>query len=227
MNMVFSQPLFYIFFIYGASFLVMSYVVFHGIRNASAITLVTTYYALALFGLTHGTTELIDWIRFIVKITGNGEIEILKYLSQIFLIISFVVLLQFGVDLLTYRNENKRAFRLIPGILFLVFIVVLLIIKTNDIAKAGLIARHSFGFSGALLSGIALCSLANSMKAAVDSKVIKGLLVTAISFGVYAVVGGLIIQPIVGLPIQLFRAACALTIAISSFYILGIFKASE
>lgn len=64
------------------------------------------------------------------------------------------------------------------------------------------------------------------MKAAVEPKVIKGLLVTAIGFAVYAVVGGLIIKPIGGLPIQLFRAACAFTIAISSFYILGIFKAS-
>ena len=151
MNPVFSQALFYIFFIYGVSFLVMAYVVFHGIKNATAIALVTTYYALALFGLTHGITELIDLVRFIVKANGMVEIEAFKYLSQIFLITSFVVLLQFGVDLLTYRNDKRRAFRLIPGILVLVYLVVLVMVRTNDIAKAGLIARHSFGFAGALL----------------------------------------------------------------------------
>ena len=226
MNMILSEPLFYIFFIYGASFLVMSYVVFHGIKKATAITLINTFYALGLFGFTHAITELIDWVRFIFKIEGSGEIEILKYISQIFLIISFVILLQFGVNLLTYRNEKKGSFRLIPGILFVVYIVVLLIIKTNDISKAALIARYSFGFSGALLSGIALYNLANSIKAVGNSRLIKGLFVTAIGFVFYAVFGGLIIKPIAGLPIQLFRAACAFTIAISSFYILDVFKAS-
>jgi hypothetical protein len=225
--MVLSEPLFYIYFYYGVSFLVMSYVIFRGIKKATAITLITTFYALVLFGLTHGITELIDWVRFILKIAGTGEIEILKYLSQICLIISFVILLQFGVNLLTYRNEKKGVFRLIPGILFVVYIVVLFIIKTDDISKAGLIARYSFGFSGALLSGIALYNLANSMKAVGDSNLIKGLVVIAIGFALYAVFGGLIIKPIFGLPIQLFRAVCAFTIAISSFYILDVFKASE
>lgn len=47
------------------------------------------------------------------------------------------------------------------------------------------------------------------MRAVGNSKLIKGLLVSAIGFALYAVLGGLIINPIVGLPIQLFRAACA------------------
>ncbi len=227
MDMVLREPLFYIFFIYGASFLIMSYVVFRGIKKATAITLITTFYALVLFGITHGTTELIDWVRFIRKATGAGELEILKYLSQILLIISFVVLLQFGVNLLTYRNEKKGTFRLIPGILFVAYIVVLFLIKTDDISKAGLIARHTFGFSGSLLSGIALYNLANSMKAVGNPKLTKGLVVIAIGFAFYALFGGLVINPVVGLPVQLFRAACAFTIAISSFYILDVFKASE
>jgi hypothetical protein len=227
MSMVLSEPLFYIFFIYGVSFLVMSYVVFRGIRKATVITLITTFYALVLFGLTHGITELIDWVRFILKIVGTGEVEVLKYLSQIFLITSFVLLLQFGISLLTYKSERRAVLRFIPVLLFGVYIVVLLILNVNDVLTAGLIARYSFGFSGALLSGIALYSLANSMKAVGDSTLFKGLIVIAIGFALYAVFGGLIIKPIVGLPVQLFRAACAFTISISSFYILNVFKASE
>ncbi len=227
MDAVLREPMVYLYVIYGASFLVMSYVVFNGTKKATDITLITTFYALNLFGLTHGVAELIDWERFFLKATGTGEVEILKYLSQIFLIISFVVLLQFGVNLLTYRNERKGTFRLIPVILLLVYIIVLFIIKTDDISKAGLIARYTFGFSGALLSGVALYNLADSMKDVGNSKLIKGLVVAASGFALYSVFGGLIIKPIVGLPIQLFRAACALTIAISSFYVLDVFKASE
>lgn len=227
MNMVLREPLFYIDFIYGVSFLVMSYLVSHGIKKATDITLTATFYALVLFGLTHGITELIDWVIFILKIAGTGEIEILKYLSQTFLISSFVILLQFGVSLLTYRSEKAGVLRFIPLALFGLYFAALLITNVNDVFKAGLIARYSFGFSGALLSGIALYRLANLMKAVGNSKLIKGLVVAAIGFAFYAVFGGLIIKPIVGIPIQLFRTACAFTIAISSFYILDVFKASE
>ncbi len=227
MDRVLGETMFYIFPIYGISFLVMSYVVFRGIRKADAISIITTFYALALFGLTHGITELIDWIRFIVKVTGTGEVDILKYLSQIFLIISFVVLLQFGVNFLTYRNVKRGTFRLIPGALFVIYVAVLFIIKINDISKAGLIARHTFGFSGALLSGISFYYFANSTKTAGDSKLTKWLIVAAIAFALYAVFGGLVTKSVAGLPVQLFRATCAFTLAISSFHILDVFKESE
>jgi hypothetical protein len=227
MNSVFSESLFYIYFVYGVSFLVMSFVVLKGIKKATAISLITTFYALAAFGITHGITELIDWARFILKVSGHGEVVILKYLSQSMLIVSFAVLLQFAVNLFTYKSQQKASYRAIPSLLFVVYLLVLFITKTGDISKAALIARHGLGFSGALLSGIALFYLANSMKAVGDSTAIRGLLVSAIGFGLYAVFAGLIIQPIAGLPVQLFRAACAFTIAISSFYFLGVFEASE
>jgi hypothetical protein len=227
MSTLLHEPLFYIFFVYGMSFLVMAYVVLHGIRNATAITLVTTYYALALFGLMHGVTELVDWVRFIVKTTGNGEIAALKYASQVCLIASFVVLLQFGVNLLTYRSDKARVLRFAPGILFVVYLVALSMAGVNDILRAGLIARYSFGFAGALLSAIALAWLAQSLKDVLDTSVVNGLTMTAFGFGAYAVFGGLIIKPIGGLPIQLFRAACAFVVAWASFYILGIFKATH
>ena len=227
MNTLFNEPLFYIFFVYGLSFLIMAYVVFHGVKNATAMALVSSYYALALFGLTHGLTELIDWVRFIVKVTDKREIELLKYLSQGLLITSFVVLLQFGINLLTYANAKRRAFRFIPAVVFGAYLAGLLVTKTSDVLEAGLIARRSFGIAGSLLSGIGLFVLANSMKAVLESKVVKGLLVTGFGFCGYAVFGGLLIQPIAGLPIQLFRAGCAVAIAVSSFYFLGIFRAAE
>jgi hypothetical protein len=43
----------------------------------------------------------------------------------------------------------------------------------------------------------------------------------------YAVFGGLVVEPILGLPIQLFRAVCAFTIAVYSFAILEFLKVSK
>ncbi len=55
----------------------------------------------------------------------------------------------------------------------------------------------------------------------------NGLIVTGTGFVCYAVFGGLVVEPIPGLPIQLFRAGCALTIAVYSFTILEILKVSN
>jgi hypothetical protein len=227
MEKLIYEPLFYIFFVYGTSFLVMAFVVFRGIKKATSIALVNSYYALALFGLSHGLTELIDWARFIVKTTGSGEISALKYASQGLLIFSFVVLLQFGLNLLTYRSEKAAPLRMAPAILFMVYVVALAMMRVSDVAQAGLIARYTFGFAGALLSGVALFVLARTLREILDSAVVQGLMITGASFCLYAVVGGLVVKPVFGLPIQLFRAACAFTIAVSSFYILGIFKADH
>jgi hypothetical protein len=227
MNKVLTEPLFYIDLFYGISFLFMSFVVFEGTRKASSITFVTTFYMLAGFGLVHGLTELIDWVRFILKTSGAGEVEVLIILSQSCLITSFVLLLQFGVNLLTYRSEKKGVYRLLPALLFVAYIAYIFVAETSHIRTAGLIARRGFGFSGALLSGLAFFSLAKSMKVIGHPRLTNGLIVSGIGFVCYAVFGGLVVEPIVGLPIQLFRAVCAFTIAVCSFAILEIFKVSK
>ncbi len=227
MKQVLTAPLFYIYFIYGVSFLLMSFVVFHGTRKASSIAFVTAFHMLAAFGLVHGITELIDWLRFTLTASGAGEFGVLIILSQSFLITSFVLLFQFGVTLLTYRSEKKVIYRALPVILFIAYAAYILIAGTPHIREAGLIARRSFGFLGALLSGIAFFSLANSMKVIGNSRLTNGLVVTGIGFVCYAVFGGLIVEPIAGLPVQLFRAVCAFTIAVYSFSILEIFKVSK
>ncbi len=219
------EPLFYIFFIYGTSFLVMSYVVFHGIRKATSITLVKTFYALVIFGVLHGAAELTDWVRFIIHASGGGEVKALYYLSPALMFVSFVVLTQFGINLLTYKSGKKNILQLIPSVLVIAYICVIIAAKVRDVMAEALIARNGFGTFGALLSGVALLGLARSMKALGNKRLETGLAVSAAGFMLYAVFGGIIVNPVAGLPVQLFRAACALTIAASSFYILDVFKA--
>jgi len=227
MKQVLTEPLFYIDLIYGISFLLMSFVVFEGTRKASSIVFVPTFYMLGAFGFVHGITELIDWVSFILKTSGVGEFKLLTILSQSCLITSFVLLLQFGINLLTYKSEKKGIYRSLPALLLVAYIAYIFISETSHIRTAGLISRLGFGFSGALLSGIAFFSLAKSMKAIGNPRLTNGLIVTGIGFVCYAVFGGLLVEPILGLPIQLFRAVCAFTIAFYSFAILEILKVSK
>ncbi len=224
MNQVLTEPLFYIDLFYGLSFLLMSFVVFKEAAKPSSMVFVTTFYMLGGFGLFHGITELIDWVSFILKTSGAGEFEALNILSQSFLITSFVLLLQFGINLLTYESEKRSIYRLLPILLFVAYIFVT---ETSHIRTAGLIARRGFGFSGALLSGLALFRLAKSMKVIGHPRLTKGLIVTGIGFVCYAVCGGLAVEPILGLPIQLFRAVCALIITAYSFTVMEILKLSK
>ncbi len=227
MSQVLAEPLFYIDLLYGLSFLLMSFVVFEGTRKASSINFVPTFYILSGFGLVHGITELIDWVSFILKTSGAGEFKVLTILSQSCLITSFVLLLQFGINILTYKSEKKGIYRSLPVLLFVAYAAYVIFTETSHIRTAGLIARRGFGFSGALLSGIAFFSLAKSMKVTGQPRLTNGLIVTGIGFVCYAVFGGLAVEPILGLPIQLFRAVCAFTIAFYSFAILEILTVSK
>jgi hypothetical protein len=229
MNQVFTEPMFYVFMVYSASFLLMSFVVFHGIRRASSIAFVNTFYMLVGFGLVHGITELIDWLRFILKATGAGESLVLFILSESSLLTSFILLFQFGVTLLTYKSNNKNIYRSLTALIYIALAAYILVIEPTYMSLAGSrpIVRHTLGFPGSLLSGLAFFRLAYSMKVMGHPRLIKALVITGIGFVCYAVFGGLIVEPVAGVPVQLFRAACALTIAIYSFSILDIFKVSE
>jgi hypothetical protein len=224
MDKLFTAPLFYIYLIYGLSFLVMAYRIAGGMKRATSIALVSSFFMLVLFGVAHGVTEIIDWIRFINKTLGKPENPVLFYASPMLLIFSFVFLLQFGINLMTYKSGRKGVYRVIPVVLLVIFIAALFALGMSDISTIGLIGRYSFGFIGSAVSSIMLFRLGVMMKALGDRKLVQGLYLAAIGFACYAVFGGLLIAPVIGLPIQLFRAVCALTISIASSFILDVFK---
>ncbi len=227
MEKLIGEPLFYIFFIYGISFLLLAYLIIKGARAVSSVPLIIAFYMLAVFGFTHGVTEIVDWIRFIVKTLGVAEIRTLTYVSQIFLVVSFVFLLQFGINLLTYRSESKNVYRAIPLILVGIYGAAIVALGITDILRIGLIGRYSFGFAGALLSAVGLFAVSDTMKPLGNQKLNTALTIAAAGFICYAVFGGLIITPIAGIPIQLFRSACAVTIALASFSVIDIFNYVE
>ena len=227
MTTLFSDIRFYIYFIYGVSFLSMAVLVIAGIRRATSYTLVSSFWFLAAFGITHGITEIVDWTRFIEQTSGYSVNVGLLYTSKIFLIFSFVLLLQFGINVLTYKNSQSKRPRIIPTILVVVYLAALYFFKISDIRQAGLIARYSFGFVGSALSAISLIPLINTMKPLGNKKLNRGLIVLAVGLAAYAICGGLIVMPLFGVPIQLFRAICAFSIAVASVSILEIFKVNQ
>jgi two-component system phosphate regulon sensor histidine kinase PhoR len=227
MASLFSDIRFYIYFIYGISFLSMAALVITGITRATSYTLVASFWLLAAFGLTHGITEIVDWLRFIEQTSSSTSSVGLLYVSKIFLIFSYILLLQFGINVLTYKKTQSKSPRVIPTILVVVYLAALYVFHITDIRQAGLIARFSFGFVGSVLSAISLIPLINTMKPLGNKKLNRGLIVLAVGLAAYAICGGLIVTPVFGVPIQLFRAICAFSIAIASASILEIFRIKQ
>ena len=227
MTVLFTDPLCYVYFVYGVSFLIMAGLIVNGIARASSQTLVSSFTMLAAFGFTHGVTEMLDWVNYVRLKLGHAESTSLLYISQVLLIVSFVLLLQFGINILTYKNSQKKSPRLIPSMLVVFLLIVVYVAGISDIRSVARITRFSFGFTGSALSAIVLFRLIDTMRPLGNKKLNRGLAVAASSFVIYAICGGLIITSLFGLPIQLFRAICAFALAVSASSILDIFKVRE
>ncbi len=214
-----SEPLFYIYLVYGLSFLAVAFLVAKGAAGSTSIPLIAAFNMLALFGLAHGITEITDWIRFIRATNGAPEASALLWLSQAMLVLSFVLLLQFAVNLFTAQSSRGavRLLRAVPAVAAIGFVVYVLTTEMTSIRAIGLLGRYTFGFVSSVLAAIALVITAKTLSLLGDRGLVTALHVAAAAFACYAVFGGLIVQPIAGLPIQLFRSACALTIAVSCF----------
>jgi hypothetical protein len=226
MDKVIGEPLFYAYLIYGISFLLIGFLILKEAVGASSSPIIDAFYILAFFGIVHGLAELTDWVRFVRRSLGAGDIKALTYVSQGFLILSFVLLLQFGINLLTCQSAGKgvRALRVIPTFGLAIFLAAFVARGMSDVLAVGLLGRHGFGFTGSAVSAIALAVTAQRMKPLEDSKLVNGMRLAAAAFAFYAIVGGLLVQPIGGVPIQLFRSVCAVTIALSSFSVIDVFK---
>jgi hypothetical protein len=222
MQLLLGEPLFYIYFIYGVSFLVMAYLVAKGAAGSASVPLIGAFNMLALFGVMHGITELVDWIRFIRRTLGVPELAGLTWISQVCLILSFVTLLQFALGLFTAQSTSAAVplIRLLPATALIAFVVIILVRGTSDVLAIGLLGRYTFGFASALLASAGLALTARTLTVLGDRGLTRSLYVAAFAFSCYAVFGGLITKPISGVPIQLFRSACAVTIAFSAFSLL-------
>jgi hypothetical protein len=92
--------------------------------------------------------------------------------------------------------------------------------QMSDIRAIGLLGRHVFGPASALLASIAILRTAGILSLLGDRSLVRSLYLAATAFTCYAVFGGVIVTPIAGVPIQLFRSACAVAIAVSAFALL-------
>lgn len=233
-----------VFFLYGLVFVVMGLSIFFQPRSGSELRIGNTLWLLACFGLVHGANE---WLDMWSVIKGRGAL--LDIVSWFCLAVSYCLLFEFGRRLLKDQlagmsggrgSSGKYLKWYIPPLTGLLIFAVSLM--SDDVWKTGsTMVRYFIGFPGSLLTGVCLLLYyRDQIEKLKPLNVGMNFLGLCISFIIYSILGGLITQPghffpanilntgtfllTVGVPVQILRAAAAISVAYHTVSILRKFN---
>lgn len=235
----------FIFFVYGLSFFAMGLLLFVQPRHKSSFALADELWLLGWFGVVHGANEFLDmWA--LIRQTRVPGLDLAKFFT---LAISFIFLLEFGrrslrALLAEHPARNTKASLLLgrgltPALALLALALPALSLDFMRVAPAA--TRLLLGFPGALLAGLAFFGHFKLKKDSLARlKARNYFLIAGIAFMFYSFLAGLILPQgdffpasllntetflaAVGLPVQLFRALCAVTIFGAALGAIRIFR---
>lgn len=234
-----------VYFIYGTAFAVMGIAVLLQPKKNSGFPLADSLYLLGWFGVIHGANEFLDmWL--LIKRPESAEFDLIRLLV---LVISYIFLFEFGRRSLRAEKgacsprlakaARLMVWQILPAIIIL--LTGLAAVSSAFIKNAAILSRYLLGFPGALLTGAGLLSYYRCK--AMELKTLKArnyFILAGLAFIAYGALGGLIppeggffpanllntqiFSAITGLPVQLFRAACAVLISWGMIGTLRIFN---
>jgi hypothetical protein len=217
-----------IYFIYGTSFIIMFVAITLWKERVGHIEIMKDFEYLAVFGLLHGFAEYSEVPIFI----GIQPAWIFDLIKLVLTTCSFAALLSFGLNVFSAGIEERRWVRGIPIGALLMFFLLLYITglsytNTGDginYKSADLAQIYLLGFFGALVSTYAFIDLSRKIKSIIGEKASKQFLFAAFAFGLYTIFDGLIMTPLFGVPIVVFRTITAILMTHS---VIGIFQMFE
>lgn len=217
-----------VYLIYGTSFLLMFLVLTFWKNRVSHIEIMNDFKYLAGFGILHGLAEYSDIPRFLAwQPAWIYDITKLLLVSG-----SFAALLAFGLNVISAGIEERRWIRGIPYGAFLMFIWLLVFagldFSNTDVGisykAADLAQRYSMGLLGAVLTSYAFFDLSRKMKIIAGNVAGRRFMYGGIGFALYAIFGGMIIFPVFGIPVVVYRSIIAVLITITVIRILKLFE---
>lgn len=240
----FNSNLDIVFFIYGLAFTIMGIPILIQPRRESEFEIADKLWLLAFFGITHGLNEHLDMWALI-----KGKNTVFDIVRWSMLVISYIFLFEFGrgvlrmvlpkISILGKRISGILGWWLSPAITVFIFIFVYL---HHNFWEAGVtLTRYFLGLPGSILTGLGFLLYFISKKDILNLlKVKKYFILAAISFLIYGVLGGIIVPKgdfflarwintqsflsVAKIPVQVFRAICAIFLAWAVWNILDIFN---
>lgn len=212
--------------VYGLAFFTLGVVAWLLPRQDIRLRFAPDLWLLALFGLTHGVLEFVEWER--LARPDNA----LAGLSPLLLAVSYIPLLEFGRRLLALAGTRLPALA-VHGVAAL-SVAVLMLAATPSLTSLAIGARLFIGLPGALMTAGALLALRHQGVATHEvgpHPQMPWLILLAAAFLGYGLLTPFLspsassltawlpttsdFLATTGLPIQLLRAACALAAAVA------------
>ncbi|MBF0094295.1 MAG: PAS domain S-box protein [Alphaproteobacteria bacterium] len=231
-----------IFLVYGLSFLAMGIVIVVRYEDESRLDLAGMLWLLASFGFVHGFREWMDLWRVV-----RGDSAGLATARPLVLLISYLPLFEFGRRLTQASLPDGTVRRLLGVGLYgpvLGGILAGTAFSDQPAVAMDIWSRYLLGFPGAFLAGIGFLRADHARSlpslAARDFRQVRLATQTAgIAFLAYALFGGVVVPPVtwgpgaiinqdsflavIHVPVQAFRAACAVLAAVSVATLLKVF----
>lgn len=226
-----------VYFVYGLVFFVMGSTVAIQVMNYSSLsnfTLAKKLWLLAAFGMTHGLSE---WALVFLPIQARhlspSIMNFLCGLQQLVIVISYLFLYHFGLQLINPRN---RFITQLPNIFFVAWIINFLFLSffvpVNPVWKMEATetwSRYLFALPASIVCSYGLFLQWKSLKDSTSKHVAGKFLMAVFVFGFYAIVAGLIVPPAhffpasivnkvtffmaFGIPVEILRSLAAIAMA--------------
>jgi hypothetical protein len=239
-----QQHLAIVFYFYGLAFLTMGMAIWLQPKQECLHEISEIIWLLGGFGVAHGINEWMDLYAL-----TSGSSPVFDKIRWAMLTISYCFLFEFGRRLIRLNMEwhppwlQRLAKLLVPWHVPAIALFILIIaIDADDFWGTNVIlTRYFLGFPGALLCGLGFLVCFRR-----DADLLRKLRIrtfpvaAALAFFAYAVFAGLVVPKgsffpstwlnasaflaLVGLPVELFRAASAIAIAVLVCRMLRIFR---
>jgi len=225
----------FVWFIYGLAFFVLGLVIFVYPKKASVFSLANHIWLIGVFGLVHGINE---WLDMFIALGEPFPPDVLKVLRMVALVVSFLFLLRFGT-IVVAENRNCRCLIALPFVLFVIWGVITALGRPR-LLMADIFARYLFCTPGAILTATAMLLHTRQFKQTKLHAALINMRIAATALILYAILAGLIVKKAgfapasvlnydffssaVGVPVQVFRAVCAVVLAYTIASLLSIFR---
>jgi len=223
-----------LYFLYGLSFLFLGASIALKDMKASKLKISSSLWLLSLFGFAHGSHEWIELFLLSNSLQFSyDEIYTIKILALIVVGFSFLFLLLFGLSLIYSITKNKYTKWLKPCSVVLFVFMLLYFFKIESEFQqfdffdfANNFLRKTFGFIGSLLASYGLIIYSRKV-IKISLPISRYFLYSGIGFYFYSIFAGLMQShtkiPILLIPVEFFRGACAVLITAFLFKALNIF----
>jgi signal transduction histidine kinase len=226
----------FVWFIYGLAFFVLGLAILIYPKKPSVFKLANDIWLIAGFGILHGINE---WLDMFIAFGKPFPPDIMKIIRLVTLVGSFLFLLRFGTKVISEKIKKYRLIRFLP-IVFLAAWSIIIVTSESRLLMGDIFARYLLCVPGTFLTALGLFLQIPQFKQTKLPAATGNLRLAAITFILYMVFAGLIVKEasffpatflnytnfmiIFHVPVQIFRAVCAIILAYSNIKLLSIFR---